>query len=231
MRNIPWLLAIVIVAGSGVIHGLIVDRWGLSQDISELVTSLEDIPLELGPWKGVSQTIPARHLEIGEIYGYLSRTYTNQETGSKVSLLIVCGKPGPISVHTPDICFRGAGYNMRNDPERNSIVSEQDSSLVVEAFSAEFRKANDAQPHDLRVVWTWCDGEAFYAPDNPRFSFANKSFLYKVYITQVTGRVGSLTERDDSTSFLKAAIPVLQREFCAEQISKNLEGTLPRKSS
>ena len=221
MRFIPCLLAILIMAGSGVIHGLIVDRWAPSKNFSELVARLENIPMEIGSWQGVSQTIPDNHLDIGQIDGYLSRTYTNQENRAVISLLIVCGKPGPISVHTPDICFSGVGYELKNAPERSNIIPEDDPSLTVEAFSADFKKANDIQPHDLRVLWTWCDGQAFRAPANPRFTFADRSFLYKVYITQVTGRGGSVTERDDSDSFLKTVIPILQREFCLKQNSKN----------
>ena len=221
MRFIPCLLAILIMAGSGVIHGIIVDRWAPATNLSELVTRIENIPMEIGSWQGVPQTIPDTHLEIGQIDGYLSRTYTNQGTGAAVSLLIVGGKPGPISVHTPDICFLGAGYELKNTPMQTSITPEDDPSLAVEAFSADFKKSTDAQPHDLRVLWTWCDGQAFHAPTNPRFTFADRLFLYKVYITQVTGRGDHVTERDDSDSFLKTIIPILQREFCLKQNSKN----------
>ena len=84
------------------------------------------------------------HLEIGQIDGYLSRTYTNQGTGATVSLLIVGGKPGPISVHTPDICFSGAGYELKNTPMQTSITPEDDPSLAVEVFSADFKKATDS---------------------------------------------------------------------------------------
>lgn len=219
MRNLSWLLAIVIVVVSGVIHGLIVHRWEPGPDVTGFVASLDRIPMKLGSWKAVETKIPERHLQIGEIDGYLSRVYTNQENGSRINLMIVCGSPGPISVHTPDICFRGVGYELRDDPQQHSIGSEQDPSFAVEAFFADFSKTDSIMPHNLRVVWMWCDGESFYAPDNPRISFADRSFLYKIYLTQVNDHAGVPLEKDECVSFFKIAGPVLQREFCSKRDS------------
>jgi len=221
MRIIPLLTASVFVVGSGVIHGLIIDRWGSSDDVSHAAASLKQVPAEIGNWKSQEFTISDTELKIGEIDGYLSRAYTNQEDGSMVNLMIVCGRPGPISVHTPDICFRGAGYQIVNQYERHHIPSTPETSETGDAFYADFTKPGSAVTSNLRVFWTWSDGRQFFAPDNPRLASAGMPFLYKIYLTRAIERVGDVPETDNCLSFFKLAMPVLQKSLFTEQKSEN----------
>ena len=46
--------------------------------------------------------------------GQISRVYTNPTKGLTVSVLLLCGLPGNISTHTPDVCYPGAGYTLGN---------------------------------------------------------------------------------------------------------------------
>jgi len=220
MRMIPLLAVCVIVIGSGVIHGLIIDRWGSSDVLNQAAASLKQVPREFGDWKSEESTISERELEIGEIDGYLARVYTNQVDKSTVSLMIVCGRPGPISVHTPDICFRGAGYQLVNQYERHHFASEQKTDQTVDAFFADFTKPGTAMTPNLRVFWTWSDGRQFFAPDSPRVAFAGKPFLYKIYLTRAIERVGEPPETDACVSFFQLAKPVLERSLFTEQKSE-----------
>ena len=221
MRIIPLLAVGVIVVGSGVIHGLIMDRWGSSEDVSHAVASLKQVPEKIGDWKSQENTISERELEVGEIDGYLSRVYTNEADGTMVNLMIVCGRPGPISVHTPDICFRGAGYQMAKAYERHHLASKPETSETGDAFFADFTKPGSAAASNLRVFWTWSDGRKFFAPDNPRLAFAGMPFLYKIYLTRVVERVGDDPETDQCLSFFRLAMPVLQSSLFSEQKSAN----------
>ncbi len=226
MRSLPLLVVCLIVVGSGVIHGLIIDRWGSSGDLGRAVASLQQIPNEFGDWKSQEPTtsarepISARELEVGEIDGYLARIYTNPANGSTVNLMIVCGRPGPISVHTPDICFKGAGFEIVKQYQRHQIASTQDNSETAEAFFADFTKPVNAAEQNLRVFWMWSDGRQFFAPDNPRIAFADKDFLYKIYLTRAIERVGDPPETDQCVSFFKLAMPILQRSLFSEQKPK-----------
>jgi len=219
MRTLPLLIVCVIVVGSGVIHGLIIDRWGSSEDLSRAVASLQKVPAEFGNWESQESTISERELEVGEIDGYLSRIYTNRADGSRVSMMIVCGRPGPISVHTPDICFKGAGFQIVKQPERHHIASTPESSETGDAFFADFTKPVNAAAQNLRVFWTWSDGSQFFAPDSPRLAFAGNRFLYKIYLTRTIERVGDPPETDQCVSFFRLAMPVLQRSLFSEQKS------------
>lgn len=221
MRIIPLLIVCVIVVGSGVIHGLIIDRWGSSNDLKQVVASLKQVPAEFGDWKSHENTISARELEIGEIDGYLARVYTNQTDENAVNMMIVCGRPGPISVHTPDICFKGAGYQMVKQYERYQIVSGQQGSETCDTFFADFSKPGDILTPNLRVFWTWSDGRQFFAPDSPRVTLAGKSFLYKIYLTRTIERPGDAPDTDPCVSFFRLAMPLLQSSLFSEEKSGN----------
>src|SRR5947209_2410247 len=110
-RLLPVLTVVVIVTLSGVVHGVWTNRWGTAKAVQEAAEKLEkNVPMTIGEWDGQAKEMTEREIAIGEIDGYVSRSYVNRRTGSMVSLLIVCGRPGPISVHTPDVCYGGAGY-------------------------------------------------------------------------------------------------------------------------
>lgn len=221
MQIIPLLIVCVIVVGSGVIHGLIIDRWGSSDNLRQAVASLNQVPADFGDWKSQESTISDRELEIGEIDGYLARVYTNQTDGSTVSMMIVCGRPGPISVHTPDICFKGAGYQMVKQYERYQIASNQEGSGSRDTFFSDFIKPGETVTSNLRVFWTWSDGRQFFAPDSARVAFAGKSFLYKIYLTRAVESVGDPPDTDQCVSFFRLAMPLLQRSLYSEEKSEN----------
>lgn len=221
MRNLPLLITFFIVIALGVVHGVIVHRWGSDDSLDAAVASLQNVPLDLESWKGQENTIPQQALEIGEIDGYLARSYTNSADGSIVNLMVVCGRPGPISVHTPDICFKGAGYQLVNPYQQHQFRSEQDPSWTMDAFFGDFAKTDATMTQNVRVFWTWSDGTTFSAPDNPRLAFAGQPFLYKIYITHVTERAGDSPDTDAGRAFLKTFMPVLKRELFSEQTSKS----------
>lgn len=220
MRTLPLLIVCVMMVGSGFIHGLTIDRWGSSEDLRQAVASLKQVPAEFGEWKSEESTISEKELEVGEIDGYLARVYKNSADGNAVNMMIVCGRPGPISVHTPDICFTGAGYQMVKQFERHRIASTEKNPGTAETFFADFAKPVNAASQNLRVFWTWSDGTQFFAPDNPRLAFAGKPFLYKIYLTRAIERVGDPPETDPCVSFFKLMMPVLQRSIFSEQKSE-----------
>ena len=91
-------------------------------------------------------------------------------------MLLVCGKGGPISVHTPDVCYAGAGYR-QTAPQARLTAGE--SAL----WAAPFEKPDVLTPQRLTVVWAWShDGKEWVAPDNPRSVCAWQPALYKLYV-------------------------------------------------
>ena len=95
--------------------------WGLSVPLVVVASRLGlfDMPAE------------AYEAAAAELEGWLARRYLHRRTGVVVHVLLLCGRPGPLSVHTPEVCYYGQrpnnmypcviGYSNRGPP---GIVGE-----------------------------------------------------------------------------------------------------------
>src|SRR4051812_23326676 len=101
MRILPVLTVVGVVTLSGVVHGVWTNRWGSTRAVEEASARLQDVPMTVGEWDGQAKELSEREIALAEINGYFSRNYVNRRTGSMVSVLLICGRPGPVSVHTP----------------------------------------------------------------------------------------------------------------------------------
>src|SRR5437879_3988680 len=113
----PIVAGFVLVLAAGLVHGLWTNRWSDNADLEAAAARLADIPRDVDGWKGHDQEIDHQRIARAEAAGYLARTYTGP-SGQKVSVVVLCGRFGPLAVHTPDICYGGAGYEMLGTPAR-----------------------------------------------------------------------------------------------------------------
>src|SRR5436305_14462199 len=100
--------------------------------------------------------------------GYLMRSYVNRRTYGSVQVLIICGAPGPTSVHTPDVCYRGAGFSMQGQAVRH-IEKRKNAVTPVELWTADFHRSQGLLTQHLRIYWTWSAKGEWVAPGNPRW--------------------------------------------------------------
>ena len=185
----PWLVAayaagFVLLIASGLVRGHLTGRWGTSGELAAAVDRLNRVPRSIGDWEGRDVPMDPRQIDRAGIRGYLSRSYRNVRNGREVTILLVCGLPGPIAVHTPYVCYRGAGYEPDSDP----VVCAPGASEGGRGrfLGACFRKDDAAVPEALDILWAWNAGDSWDAPDQPRVAFAGRPWLYKIY--QVTRR-------------------------------------------
>ena len=117
-RVMPIVAAIFIVLSSGIIHGMWINRWKASREIELATSKLDQIPMVIGDWKGRPQAVEARELTAAGLDGLVMRHYENTRTGSTTTMVLVCGRPGPVSVHSPEVCYPGAAsiWRSRNQP-------------------------------------------------------------------------------------------------------------------
>lgn len=205
-RALPSLFALLITLAAGAVHGMWTGRWTHSHALDERAAALTRVPSSFGEWRGEDMKLDERTIEAAGIAGYLMRTYRNSR-GEQVQVLIVCGRPGPISVHTPEICYVGAGYVQTSEAARTP-VNMTTSGRPSDFWALDFQKPGPAGPDRLRIYYTWGVGPSWIAADSPRIEFAGVPALYKMYLVRPNPATGS-----DATleSFTQAFLPVLNQ--------------------
>jgi len=94
---------VLILVISGLVSGSWTNRWEKSQALEEAVASLQHMPRQLGDWRGEERETDDRQFARAGVDGYKAMTYVDPFDRSSVSTLLLVGRPGPVSVHTPDV--------------------------------------------------------------------------------------------------------------------------------
>lgn len=170
---------VVALLVAGWVHGRWTDRWGPPDAVRDAAGRLPQVAFDLGDWKG--QDVDIDTSQLTDIAGVLCRRYVHARTGRALTVYLVCGRPGPVSEHTPDVCYRADGYQIR---EQARHVLPLDRGDPAELWTAELVKTRAADRNTLRMFWGWNAGGAWSAPANPRLAFARHPVLYKLYVIQ-----------------------------------------------
>jgi len=183
------LAAFALLVGSGLVHGRLTDRWGTSNALTEAVARLDRVPRSVGDWRAQDMAMDRRQIERAEIRGYLARSYRNARDGREASVLLVCGRPGPIAVHTPDVCYKGAGYEASAAPSPGAVGAGD--GRLAGFLKARFSKIGAPVPDALDILWSWNARGTWEVPANPRIGFASYEALYKIYVIARIDGVGA----------------------------------------
>jgi hypothetical protein len=234
-------VAVVLVLGAGLLYGFWTGRWNRDESLQVALERLDRLPGAFGSgpipdWEvmeGGENKIDDKTLQIGGIDGYKSRAYVNRLTGERVTILIVCGRPGPISVHTPDVCFKGRGFEMQGKEERTKI--KWSDTNEAEFWTAVFKQPHMAVPSTMRVYWTWTPTGQWQVAENPRFVFGRYKALYKLYVyrevspseDETKGRPAAGENKTKGTAedevcvrFIKELLPHLQKSLFPESVGR-----------
>jgi hypothetical protein len=212
LRVLPLLTAVPLVLAYGIGAGLWTDRWGRSEAPAQAAARLRDVPLSVGPWQGRPRELDARQAERAEVSGSLLCDYVHAETGATLTVLLVCGRPGPIALHPPDVCCRGAGYIPAGAIAHLDVPAEAVSSA---SFSVARFKKSGPIPEPLRVFWSWSADGNWLVPANPRFQFGRAAALYKLYVIRSLPSLEEPLEKDPSQEFLRLFLPEIARSLFA----------------
>jgi hypothetical protein len=209
--SILWILAALLTAGAGVLAGSFNNRWGVAAELEAAGSQLANLSKTIGQWEMLSSQSVGRGTQaMLQCTGSIVRVYRNRDTGQVVSMALLVGPPGPISVHTPEICFSSREYTQLGPREAFQIANLQRSD---EGFwGLQFRK-NDLHSELLRVVYAWSDGNGWVAPNEPRFSFAGERMLYKIQLAAPIAETSKAS--DPCRDFLRDLLPVLNKELVA----------------
>lgn len=158
-----------------------------------------EIPQEIGDWVGTDNPVDPEVRKTAGADGYISRTYVNKNSpDQRVTVWLIVGHFRNVSRHTPNICYRGAGYEQ---VERASVQPFVVEGIPKSKFrTAKFKGATkQGQPVYERVFWAWWkpeplgDGQtvedvniAWTSPEDPRLEYGFCRALYKLYFTAVS---------------------------------------------
>lgn len=207
-RLLPALVGLALIITFGIAEGLWANRWQTSDAPQRAAGRLAEVPLSVGDWQSEAHELDPRQVAKAELTGYLYRRYVHERTREAVTILLVCGPPGPVSVHTPDVCYQGAGYHL-SEPQARHEVPRENQPEPVKCWIGQFQK-DGAVPDPLRIFWVWGVKGRWEAPDNPRLTFARTGALYKLYAIRDLPRSDEPLDKDAALDLLKVLLPQLQ---------------------
>jgi len=203
-RYCAFLAAIAILLTSGVLC------YSLGKDSEQLdaaAARVALVPKAIGAWHAQDEATDDRAFEQTSAKGYLMRQYVNQETKASVLVILMCGRPGKMAVHTPEVCYSGAGYELHDQPAACAIQNEH-SSEAAQFWTAQFTK----KAGRLRLYWAWNARGSWEASAAPRWQFRGEPFLYKLYVSRDVSQQSAVAPQADVTAeFLRRFVPELNR--------------------
>jgi hypothetical protein len=226
-QSLPVVVALGVILGAGAVQGVWINRWGSPFDQARIAATLRAVPTSLGDgeWEavptlmeggdaaGVDRPLDAVSLQIGRIDAYLSRVYKSRSTGAEVAILLVCGQPGPISLHPPTICFTSAGAVQTASVDAGSFAYGAEGE-ALKYFTTDFARPDGAH-EETRVLWSWKGSGPWLAPSMPRWSFGSEALLGKLYVVRNAAKLEPVRDGqavDASTGeLLKLLLPELDK--------------------
>jgi hypothetical protein len=194
---------------SGWLHGKMANRWGQDAALKQAGGKLrQGLPAQLGPWRLLKTHKPDQKvIDILQSVAYLHGVYANDQTGDNISVALVAGPSGPISVHSPEICFSANDYEIAGEREKFSIADASGQKHSLWQLLANSREAN--RPN-RRVLFAWSDGTAWQATRRPRFAFAGLPLLYKIQLSVPRRDYAADDSPDTSHEFLSRFLAEVQ---------------------
>jgi hypothetical protein len=207
LRLLPFVSAAAILVFGGFVHGLWTDRWGSTEAMAAMAAKLHHVPVQFGEWRGTIGEMDPRVLARTGGLAAIMPTYQNQRTGETVHVLLLYGRPGPVSHHTPDVCYAGAGYEPVSTPA-HWPNPQGDAQFWFGTFVKPRSNDRDAI---LRVLWSWSGDGSWSTPNNPKVAFARYQGIFKLYVIRPMITDREPIEDDPCNPFISQFLPELNR--------------------
>jgi hypothetical protein len=219
-RNFFTLVALAGVLCCGALYGLWTDRWATAQStLGASAERLQDVPTTIGEWDGQAleesaepdrARVRQREHQAAGIAGYLGRRYVSRRDGHTANVFLFSGRPGPMSTHTPDRCYPGAGYRMATAPQKISVAGVGGDE-PAELWTADFEKEDAALATRMRAYWAWTNNGSWAVPTYPRLTFGQAPVIYKLYVTHPVSAANRPSDQDPYAEFLRLLLPDIRK--------------------
>jgi hypothetical protein len=207
-RYLPLSIALLLIVTTGVVHGMRTGRWRPSTDVANAVTRMATMPMSVGDWEG--EELELKGEDPPGVAGHLCRRYVHRRTGHTISMYVVCGRPGPVAIHTPDVCYGASGFTVGAPLKFATPGGDADF------WTADMARTTAADRTRTRVFWSWSSkGAKWVAADSPRITFAAEPVLFKIYVLrEMTSEGEQSLDNDPCVEWMRDVLPVLGTALC-----------------
>ena len=209
-RTLPYIVALALILGSGFVAGVRANRWRDQTALTNASAKLEQIPLRFGDWEGKPGELSPRIIEQSEVTGYLLRRYRNRRTNAEVSIFLGCGRPGPVSVHSPEVCYVAGGYEILGASRRFPISASSDGADGA-FMVTDFRNPPSQIGGHVRIFWAMTTEGDWDVPLSPRIAFATAPVLFKLYVYRNLTNPAEDLESDPCLTLIRQLLPELNK--------------------
>jgi hypothetical protein len=206
-----WLFAGVAAVAflvAGLVHGYWTDRWAQSGETHEAAARLDGIARTLGEWIGEDVEVKPGQ----GVAGSLTRRYTSRVRGVTVIMSLVCGRPGPVATHTPEVCYGASGYTVADkNMARLDVVQP-----TAQFWTSDAVRTKVTDETRLRLYWAWNGGGGWTASADARQEFPRHRHpvLHKLYVLRdLSGPAEARTRDEPCEAFLRVLLPELQAKL------------------
>ena len=170
------VLALAITVLSGVLQGSYARRWGTQGGESKLAERLLSFPESFATWTTRdSHEMSDIAVQLLQPSAYFNRRFVGSE-GQVINASVILGAHGPISVHTPEICYSSQDYSIAQP--RRAVTIKTPSGQEAEFWMLTMR-SNDVEQRLLRVYYAWSTDGNWKAVESPRFAYIGQPHLFK----------------------------------------------------
>ncbi len=202
------LAACVLLVASGVARGWQARRIENALETGRRVArlDLETVPNTLGPWRGEAFRIDEQIARGTGADQIVTRRYVNENTGAVVELILLYGPAGEMFIHSPEICYPSAGYELVAGPDLKEVDTVPFRALA-------YRKGEGVSSDLQEVYYSWRHGGRWSPEVGIRKRFERIPSMYKVHVA----RKATARERRDignpCESFLTFLMPELRNRL------------------
>ncbi len=201
-------IGILLTLSAGYVYGRYSQRWGPTVDLVAAGEHLQTMPQQVGDWQMLDElSMDVSAVDMLQCAGYTNRRYIHKKTGDTISIALIVGPPGPIAVHTPEVCYSSRAYTILDTNNTTTLDGLQGNS---HSFWKTTFTPNQITEDKLRVYYAWATrptdatSTTWTAATRRRYRYGAEPLLYKLQIAGPLVSDISAGVRDPSRQFLAA---------------------------
>jgi hypothetical protein len=216
-RYLPIVLGVLVIVGLTIPQIVMSDRFASTNvSAAQRAELLNRVPKKIGDWHGEDKKIDETVRDVAGAVGAVSREYRNIRTNEKVDLWLIVGHARDVARHTPNVCYKGAGFEQRA-PDNSLYPMEFAGVPKAPFWTNTFFKEDFTGRRLVRVFWSWYNPESdenegrvmWEAPENSKRQFGNTRALYKMYFTSEMRDLSEMPEQSACLRFAREFMPIV----------------------